>query len=77
MATRGSVRSPSEQNNHFTDNTYTGSWSFWAWSQSNLDNPVTCAQWTAAVTDQCGSSGEISSGTCSSGFGQDAGSTLG
>jgi hypothetical protein len=64
------------QGNVFSDNTYTGPWHFWAWSQSNEDNPVTWSQWTAAVTDQCGTAGEISSGTCSSGFGQDAGSTL-
>ena len=66
-----------QQDNHFSNNTYTGPWHFWAWSQSNLANPVTWAEWTAPVTDQCGTAGEISSGTCSSGFGQDAGSTLG
>ena len=65
------------QDNHFSNNTYTGPWHFWAWSQSNLANPVTWAEWTAPVTDQCGTAGEISSGTCSSGFAQDAGSTLG
>ena len=65
-----------QQDNHFSDNTYTGPWHFWAWSQSNLADPVTWAEWTAPVTDQCGTAGEISSGTCSSGFGQDAGSTL-
>ena len=65
-----------QQDNHFSGNTYAGSWHFWAWSQSNLANPVTWAEWTAPVTDQCGNASEISSGTCSSGFGQDAGSTL-
>ena len=65
-----------DQNNHFTDNTYNGPWNFWAWSQSNIDNPVTWAEWTAAPTDQCSTPAEISSGTCNSGFGQDAGSTL-
>ena len=65
-----------EQDNHFSNNTYSGPWHFWAWSQSNLANPVSWAEWTAPVTDRCGTAGEISSGTCSSGFGQDAGSTL-
>jgi hypothetical protein len=66
-----------QQDNHFSNNTYSGPWHFWAWSQSNLANPVSWAEWTAAVTDQCGTPDEISSGTCSSGFGQDTGSTLG
>jgi hypothetical protein len=65
-----------QQNNHFTDNTYTGPWSFFGWSQSNLDNPVTYAQWTAAVTDSCDQPGELSSGSCNSGFGQDTGSSF-
>ena len=65
-----------QQNNHFTDNSYRGPWSFFAWSQSNLDNPVTYAQWTAAVTDSCDQPGELSSGTCNSGFGQDPGSAF-
>ena len=66
-----------DQNNHFTDNTYNGPWSFWAWSQSNIANPVTWAEWRAAPTDQCSTRKEISGGSCNSGFGQDAGSTLG
>jgi parallel beta-helix repeat protein len=65
-----------QQNNQFTNNTYMGSWSFFAWSQSNLDNPVSYAQWTSPVTDRCDQSGELSSGTCNSGFGQDTGSTI-
>ena len=48
-----------KQGNHFSNNTYSGPWHFWAWSQSNLANPVTWAQWTAPVTDQCGTAGEI------------------
>jgi hypothetical protein len=64
------------QNNHFNDNTYTGPWSFFAWSQSNLDNPVTWPQWTAPVTDQCATSDELASGSCNTGFGQDSGSSL-
>lgn len=62
------------QNNHFTNNTYNGPWSFLAWSQGNLDNPVNFATWSAPVTDKCGTSSEIASGTCNSGFGQDSGS---
>ncbi len=63
------------QGNRFTDNTHTGPWSFVAWSQGSADNPVNFATWSAPVTDKCGTAGEISSGTCDSGFGQDAGST--
>lgn len=62
-----------KQGNVFESNTYSGPWMFWAW---NFGNSVTWAEWTAAVTDSCGSSGEIQSGQCSSGFGQDAGSTV-
>lgn len=63
------------QNNHFAHNTYIGPVSFFAWSQSNEANPVSWSAWTAPVTDQCDTSGEIASGTCTSGFGQDTGST--
>ena len=52
------------QNNHFTNNTYTGPWQFFAWSQSNIDNPTSWQVWTAAVTDSCSTSSEISSGSC-------------
>jgi hypothetical protein len=65
-----------QQNNVFKNNTYSGPWKFFAWSQSNIDNPITSAQWQAAVTDQCNTSSELSSGTCNSGFGQDKGSTF-
>jgi hypothetical protein len=64
------------QNNVFKNNSYHGPWNFFAWSQSNQDNPVTWTQWTTAVTDQCATSSELSSGTCNSGFGQDSGSNL-
>jgi parallel beta-helix repeat protein len=60
------------QGNTFQNNTYTGPWNFWAW---NFGNPITWGEWTAPVTDSCGDSGEIQSGECTSGFGQDAGST--
>ncbi|MGH8150855.1 MAG: right-handed parallel beta-helix repeat-containing protein [Steroidobacteraceae bacterium] len=60
------------QGNAFAKNTYAGPWSFWAW---NFGNPVTWTEWTAAVSDGCGDAGEIQSGFCTSGFGEDAGST--
>lgn len=63
------------QNNLFTDNTYTGPWGFMAWSQGNEDYPISWADWTGTVTDKCSTAAEISSGTCDSGFGQDGGST--
>ncbi len=63
------------QNNVFADNTYRGPWRFEIWSQGNLANPITWADWRAPVTDKCGTASEISSGTCNSGFGQDVGST--
>jgi parallel beta-helix repeat protein len=65
-----------DQGNRFSDNSYIGPWHFWAWSQSNLDNPVSWSRWTRPVTDKCGSQTELRSGKCSSGFGQDSGSTL-
>ncbi len=61
------------QGNVFGNNTYEGPWMLWAW---NFGNTVTWAQWTAPVTDGCSGSGEIQSGSCTSGFGQDAGSTM-
>ena len=60
------------QGNTFENNTYEGPWNYWAW---NFANQVTWAEWTAAVTDSCGTSGEVQSGVCTSGFGQDTGST--
>ena len=65
------------QNNHFRDNTYKGPWQFFVWSLGNESNPITWAQWTAPVTDQCSTNGELQSGTCNSGFSQDTGSTQG
>jgi parallel beta-helix repeat protein len=64
------------QNNVFKNNTYTGPWNFYVWSQGNLDNPIDFKTWQSPVTDKCGTSGEIQSGTCNSGFGQDQGSTI-
>jgi parallel beta-helix repeat protein len=60
------------QGNLFQNNAYVGPWKYWAW---NFGNTVTWAEWMAPVTDSCGTSGEIQSGACTSGFGQDAGST--
>jgi hypothetical protein len=61
------------QNDRFTANSYTGPWRFDAWNQGNH---VTQAQWQAPVTDRCLSAGEQQSGACTSGFGQDTGSTF-
>lgn len=63
------------QGNVFRSNEYNGPWAFMAWSQGNEDFPISWAQWTAAVTDKCSTTQEKQSGTCDSGFGQDAGST--
>ena len=62
------------QHNEFSDNVYDGPWGFEAWSQGNLDNPVNWTVWRAPVTDACSTAGENASGTCDSGFDQDAGS---
>jgi hypothetical protein len=64
-----------KQGNNFTDNTYIGPW--WgavAWDQGNRVNQ---GSWQSSATDQCASSGELSSEACSSGFGQDRGSAFG
>ena len=53
------------QNNHFTNNTYNGPWSFVAFSQGET---VTWAQWTAGFTDSNGSGDHVAA--------QDSGSTL-
>ncbi len=63
------------QNNKFFNNEYVGPWSFMPWAQSNTAYPISFADWKKPVTDKCMLSGQISSGTCNSGFGQDAGST--
>lgn len=62
------------QNNVFGDNTYAGPWTFMAWNQGNEDDPVSFGAWSSPVTDDCSTAQEVSSGTCNSGFGQDAGS---
>jgi hypothetical protein len=64
-----------EQNNDFYDNTYLGPWYFWPWEQSNTAYPVSFDDWRDPVTDKCLLPGQIASGTCNSGFGQDGGSS--
>ena len=63
------------QGNVFSKNTYQGPWFFMGWAQSNQHYPLTFADWQKSVTDKCTLPGQVSSGTCNSGFGQDAGST--
>jgi hypothetical protein len=65
------------QHNSWSDNTYSGPSTFYAWNQGNGDNPVSWAAWTGSVSrgDKCSSPGERSSGYCTGPFGQDAGST--
>jgi parallel beta-helix repeat protein len=60
------------QGNLFETNAYEGPWMFWIW---NFGNTVTWSEWMAPVTDDCGKPGEVQSGICTSGFGEDAGST--
>jgi hypothetical protein len=54
--------------NSFSDNVYNGPWSFWAYNQGDVD---TWAEWTGALSGECTQSQYV----CTSGFGQDAGST--
>ncbi len=65
------------QHNSWSDNTYNGPSTFFAWNQGSEDNPVTWADWTGSVSssDKCESPGEQQSGSCTGPFGQDAGST--
>jgi parallel beta-helix repeat protein len=61
----------------WSDNTYDGPSTFFAWNQGNGDNPVSWADWTSKVSqgDDCTSSADQQSGYCTGPFGQDAGST--
>jgi parallel beta-helix repeat protein len=61
----------------WSDNTYDGPSTFFAWNQGNGDNPVSWADWTGQVSqgDDCMSSADQQSGYCTGPFGQDAGST--
>lgn len=65
------------QNNVWSDNTYNGPSTFFAWNQGNGGNPVSWAKWTGNVSDgdKCSSANERQSGYCTGPFGQDAGST--
>jgi hypothetical protein len=65
------------QDDSWSDNTYNGPSTFYAWSQGNGDNPVSWAAWTGSVSHggKCSSPGERSSGYCAGPFGEDAGST--
>jgi hypothetical protein len=65
------------QHDSWSDNTYNGPSTFYAWNQGNGDNPVSWAAWTGSVSrgDKCSSLGERSSGYCTGPFGEDAGST--
>jgi hypothetical protein len=65
------------QNDVWTDNTYNGPSTFYAWNQGNGDNPVNWADWIGSLAsgDKCSSSAERQSGYCTGAFGQDAGST--
>jgi hypothetical protein len=65
------------QGNSWSDNTYHGPSTFYAWNQGNGANPVGWGAWVHAVSrgDKCRSAGERSSGQCTGPFGQDAGST--
>jgi hypothetical protein len=61
----------------WSDNTYDGPSTFFAWNQGNGDNPVSWADWTGKVSrgDDCTSSDDRQSGYCTGPFGQDSGST--
>jgi parallel beta-helix repeat protein len=65
------------QHDSWSDNTYNGPSTFYAWNQGNGDNPVSWAAWTGSVSrgDKCSSRGERSSGYCTGPFGEDTGST--
>jgi Right handed beta helix region len=65
------------QNDVWSDNTYNGPSSFYAWNQGNGANPVAWSAWagSASAGDKCSSHGEQQSGQCVGPFGQDKGST--
>jgi hypothetical protein len=66
------------QDDSWSDNTYDGPSTFYAWNQGNGDNPVSWTDWTGNVSDgnKCSSPGEHASGYCTGPFGQDPGSTF-
>jgi Right handed beta helix region len=63
------------QGNVFSHNHYKGPWVFRGWAQSNLAYPLSFKDWRGPVTNKCTAPGEVSGGSCNSGFGQDAAST--
>jgi hypothetical protein len=65
------------QDDVWSDNTYNGPSTFFAWNQGNGDNPVSWTEWTGRISrgDRCSSASERQSGYCVGPFGQDAGST--
>ena len=65
------------ERNTWSDNIYDGPSTFYAWNQSNNDNPVSWSEWTGKVSegDKCSSPDERRSGACVGPFGQDSGST--
>jgi hypothetical protein len=65
--TSDSVNVSYDWGNSFSDNTYYGPWQFWAFNQGDVDD---WAAWTGGLS-QC-SQGQYA---CTSGFGQDSGST--
>jgi len=65
------------QGDVWSDNTYNGPSTIYAWNQGNGANPVSWQQWTGSVSggDRCSSTSERQSGRCTGPFGQDAGSS--
>jgi Right handed beta helix region len=65
------------QHDVWSRNVYHGPSTFYAWNQSNGDNPVSWAEWSGDTSkgDRCAASGERSSGACAGPFGQDSAST--
>jgi parallel beta helix pectate lyase-like protein len=65
------------QNDIWSDNTYDGPSTFYAWNQGSDANPVSWADWTqnTAHGSACRTGHAQESGSCTGPFGQDAGST--
>ncbi|MEP7022215.1 MAG: right-handed parallel beta-helix repeat-containing protein [Actinomycetota bacterium] len=65
------------QGNSWSNNSYNGPSTFYAWNQGSNENPISWKAWTGQVLngDKCSSPSERSGGYCVGPFGQDAGST--
>jgi len=65
------------QNDRWSDNTYNGPSTFYAWNQGNGKSPLNWIYWSGNPSkgDQCTSPGNLASGGCTGPFGQDSGST--